>query len=175
MSGKTHDGRTLRMLTLIDEYTRECLAISVARRLGRYEVIEALADVMLFRGIPEHIRSDNPTDYPLTAVVVSVTAPNTESAVGVRTSSYGNTSTRVYSSTAARAEIQIGNTIYLVGLPHECGTCIHRKRIDLSAGETLHAQFAKDNQRIEILKESSGKTAVETFDVRGSRVAPGNN
>ena len=53
VSAMTHDGRTLRMLTLIDEYTRECLAIRVARRLGRYEVIEALADVMLYRGIPE--------------------------------------------------------------------------------------------------------------------------
>jgi transposase InsO family protein len=51
------------MLTLIDEYTRECLAIRVARRLGRYEVIEALADVMLFRGIPEHIRSDNGSEF----------------------------------------------------------------------------------------------------------------
>src|SRR5882762_9263903 len=50
VSAMTHDGRTLRMLTLIDEYTRESLAIRVARRLGRYEVIEALADVMLFRG-----------------------------------------------------------------------------------------------------------------------------
>jgi transposase InsO family protein len=47
------------MLTMIDEYTRECLAIRVARRLGSYEVIEALADVMLFQGTPEHIRSDN--------------------------------------------------------------------------------------------------------------------
>src|SRR5277367_4363226 len=45
------------------EYTRECLAIRVARRLGRYEVIEALADVMLFRGIPEHIRSDNGPEF----------------------------------------------------------------------------------------------------------------
>jgi putative transposase len=59
VSAMTHDGRTLRMLTLIDEYTRECLAIRVARRLGRYAVIEALADVMLFRGIPENMRSDN--------------------------------------------------------------------------------------------------------------------
>ncbi len=59
VSAMTHDGRTLRMLVLIDEYTRECLAIRVARRLGSLEVIEALADVMLFRGIPEHIRSDN--------------------------------------------------------------------------------------------------------------------
>ena len=53
----------IRMLTLIDEYTRECLAIRVARRLGRYEVIEALADVMLFRGIPENIRSDNGSEF----------------------------------------------------------------------------------------------------------------
>jgi transposase InsO family protein len=59
----THDGRTLRMLTLIDEYTRECLAIRVARRLGRHEVIEALADVMLYRGIPENIRSDNGPEF----------------------------------------------------------------------------------------------------------------
>jgi transposase InsO family protein len=59
----THDGRMLRMLTLIDEFTRESLAIRVARRLGRYEVIEALADVMLFRGIPENIRSDNGPEF----------------------------------------------------------------------------------------------------------------
>ena len=49
VSAMTHDGRTVRMLTLIDEYTREGLAIRVARRLGSYEVIEALADVMLWR------------------------------------------------------------------------------------------------------------------------------
>jgi putative transposase len=63
VSAMTHDGRTLRMLTLIDEYTRECLAIRVARRLGRYEVIETLADVMLCRGVPEHIRSDNGPEF----------------------------------------------------------------------------------------------------------------
>ena len=42
---------------MIDEYTRECLVIRVARRLGSYEVIEALADVMLWRGVPENIAS----------------------------------------------------------------------------------------------------------------------
>src|SRR6202049_304376 len=63
VSAMTHDGRTLRMLTLIDEYTRECLAIRVARRLSSYEVIETLADVMLWRGIPEHIRSDNGPEF----------------------------------------------------------------------------------------------------------------
>ena len=63
VSARTHDGRTIRMLTLIDEFTRECLAIRVARRLGRYEVIETVADVMLFRGIPENIRSDNGSEF----------------------------------------------------------------------------------------------------------------
>lgn len=59
VSAQTHDGRSLRLLTLIDEYTRECLAIRVARNLNSLEVIETLADVMLQRGVPEHIRSDN--------------------------------------------------------------------------------------------------------------------
>ena len=63
VSTATRDGRTLRLLTLIDEYTRECLAIRVARRLGSQEVIETLADVMLVQGIPEHLRSDNGPEF----------------------------------------------------------------------------------------------------------------
>ncbi|MGA8527016.1 MAG: IS3 family transposase, partial [Candidatus Sulfotelmatobacter sp.] len=59
----THDGRALRVLVVIDEYTRECLALRVARRLGSLQVIETLADVMLARGIPEHIRSDNGPEF----------------------------------------------------------------------------------------------------------------
>jgi transposase InsO family protein len=51
------------MLTLLDEFSRECLAIRVARRLGRYEVIESLAEVMKQRGVPEHIRSDNGPEF----------------------------------------------------------------------------------------------------------------
>ena len=63
VSAATHDGRSLRLLTLIDEYTRECLAIRVGRRLGSQEVIETLADVMLVQGIPEHLRSDNGPEF----------------------------------------------------------------------------------------------------------------
>ena len=63
VSAITHDGRALRILTLIDEYTRECLAIRVARRLSSLEVIETLADVMLLRGVPEYIRSDNGPEF----------------------------------------------------------------------------------------------------------------
>ena len=65
---QTHDGRNIRLMTLIDEYTRECLAIRVARRINSFGVIEALSDVMLHRGIPDHIRSDNGPE--MTAKVV---------------------------------------------------------------------------------------------------------
>jgi putative transposase len=59
VEARTHDGRSLRLLTLIDEYTRECLAIRVARRLNSHHVIETLGDAMLNHGVPEHVRSDN--------------------------------------------------------------------------------------------------------------------
>ena len=52
------EGRLLRILALLDEYRRECLALLVARRLNSRDVIETLSDVMLWRGIPEQIRSD---------------------------------------------------------------------------------------------------------------------
>jgi putative transposase len=56
VSGSTSDGRTLRMLTMIDEYTRESLAIRVGRRLNSYDVIHTLAETMVEHGVPEHIR-----------------------------------------------------------------------------------------------------------------------
>jgi putative transposase len=59
----THDGRKLKILTLIDEYTRECLALRVERRLGSAEVIETLAAVMTTDGIPAHLRSDNGPEF----------------------------------------------------------------------------------------------------------------
>ena len=47
----------------MDEYTRECLAIHVARTMTVIEVIEQLADLFLTRGIPEHLRSDNGSEF----------------------------------------------------------------------------------------------------------------
>src|SRR4051812_26770676 len=49
---QTHDGRRLRLMTLIDEFTRKCLAIRVARRINAIGVIETLVDAMLFEGTP---------------------------------------------------------------------------------------------------------------------------
>ena len=68
VEAQTHDGRKVRLMTLIDEFTRECLAIRVARRINGLGVLETMADVMLVRGVPEHIRSDNGPE--MTAKVV---------------------------------------------------------------------------------------------------------
>jgi putative transposase len=65
---RTHDGRAYRMLTVIDEFTRECLAIRVGRRLDSTDVLDCLADLMVERGIPEHIRSDNGSEFTAKAV-----------------------------------------------------------------------------------------------------------
>jgi len=60
---QTSDGRALKILTVMDEYTRECLAIHVARTMTAFEVIEQLAGLFLSRGIPEHLRSDNGSEF----------------------------------------------------------------------------------------------------------------
>ena len=60
---RTHDGRAVRLLTIVDEYTRECLAIDVARRLNSENVLERLAELFVNRGVPDHIRSDNGPEF----------------------------------------------------------------------------------------------------------------
>jgi len=56
---RTIDGRTVRILVIIDEYTRECLSLYEARRIRSQDVLDQLYDLFLNRGKPEHIRSDN--------------------------------------------------------------------------------------------------------------------
>ena len=60
---RTDQGGTLRMLTLMDEYTRQCLAIKVDRRLNSKDVLNTLAEVMAQRGVPKYIRSDNGSEF----------------------------------------------------------------------------------------------------------------
>ena len=59
MADRTHDGRPLKLLTVVDEFTRECLAIEVARRMRSIDVLQILSRLFVERGAPEHIRSDN--------------------------------------------------------------------------------------------------------------------
>jgi len=60
---RTQDGKALKMLTLIDEYSRECLAIDVERSLKSFQVLERLGDLFLERGTPAYIRSDNGPEF----------------------------------------------------------------------------------------------------------------
>lgn len=60
---RTHDGRKFRLLCVVDEFTRESLAIRIRRKLNSLDVIQALSDLFLMRGVPEHIRSDNGPEF----------------------------------------------------------------------------------------------------------------
>jgi putative transposase len=63
MQHRTHDGRSFRLLTIIDEFTRECLAIRVQRRLTSEDVLEELTWLFASRGAPDYLRSDNGPEF----------------------------------------------------------------------------------------------------------------
>lgn len=60
---RTEDGRRLKILTVVDEFTRECLALEVHRRMPATDVVVVLRELMLVRGRPEHMRSDNGGEF----------------------------------------------------------------------------------------------------------------
>jgi putative transposase len=76
---RTHDGRKYRMPDVVDEFTRECLAIRVDRKLGSVDVVDLLSDLFILRGIPGHVRSDNGPEFVAEAVRAWIAA------VGART------------------------------------------------------------------------------------------
>ena len=63
MIDRTSDGRAFKILNIIDEFTRECLATLVARKVTNQEVIDIIFNLFIFRGIPKHIRSDNGPEF----------------------------------------------------------------------------------------------------------------
>jgi putative transposase len=65
---RTQDGRAIKVLTVIEEYTRESLAIVVARKIKSDDVLHCLTDLFLKHGPPEHIRSDNGPEFTAKAV-----------------------------------------------------------------------------------------------------------
>ena len=63
MQDRTHNGRAFRVLNIIDEYSRECLATFVARHIRHGDVQECLTELFCQRGVPAHIRSDNGLEF----------------------------------------------------------------------------------------------------------------
>ena len=68
VSCRTYDGRPIKILTIVDEYTRKCLALVVERRLRSDDVLHCLTDLFVSHGIPEYIRSDNGPEFTAKAV-----------------------------------------------------------------------------------------------------------
>ena len=87
---RTRDGRKFRMLCVIDEFTREALAIRVARRLDSSHVIELLADLFVTRGVAEHVRSDQGTEFTATAVKDWITSVGAKTAYIEKSSPWEN-------------------------------------------------------------------------------------
>lgn len=68
VADRTSEGRAFRMLVLIDEHSRECLAIDVSRKLSSEDVLERLSDLFVRRGVPAYLRSDNGSEFAATKV-----------------------------------------------------------------------------------------------------------
>ena len=68
MVERVSNGRAFRILNIIDEFSRECLSIKVDRKIRSQDVIDELFNLFIFRGIPEHIRSDNGPEFTARAV-----------------------------------------------------------------------------------------------------------
>jgi putative transposase len=77
---RTHDGRKFRLLNVLDEFTHECLAIRVGRKLKAADVIDVLSDLFILRGVPGHIRSDNGPEFVAKAVQGWITAVGAKTA-----------------------------------------------------------------------------------------------
>jgi len=77
---RADDGKAFRTLNILDEFSRECLAIKVDRRLNSSDVIDALSDLFILRGVPAFIRSDNGTEFVAQAVRAWITAVGAKTA-----------------------------------------------------------------------------------------------
>ena len=87
---RTRDGRKFRMLCVVDEFTREALAIRVARKLNSADVIDVLADLFLAHGTPVHIRSDQGPEFIAEAVKAWIAAVGAKTAYIEKASPWEN-------------------------------------------------------------------------------------
>ena len=112
---RTHDGGSFRMLIVIDGFTRQCLAIVVDRKLNSDNVLHCLTDLFVQHGPPDHIRSDNGSEFTANAVRAWLAR------VGVKTPVYrtgitlGERLQRELQQQAQRRDIEHGNLLHIEG------------------------------------------------------------
>ncbi len=80
VEARAHHGRKVHLLNVIDEFTRECLAIRVARKLKAPDVIDVLSDLFILRGVPAHVCSDNGPEFIANSVQKWITAVGAKTA-----------------------------------------------------------------------------------------------
>ena len=112
---RTHDGRKFRMLTVIDEFTRECLAIEVARHLRSDDVLHRLTDLFIQRGPPDHIRSDNGPEFTANAVREWLAAGRRQDALHRARQSLGERLLRKLQREASRRAARWRDLLHLGG------------------------------------------------------------
>ena len=112
---RTHDGGSFRMLTVINRFTRQCLAIVVDRKLNSDNVLHCLTDLFVQHGPPDHIRSDNGSEFTANAVRAWLAR------VGVKTLfiepglTLGERLQRELQQQAQRRDIEHGNLLHIEG------------------------------------------------------------
>ena len=98
---RTYDGRKFRTLNVVDEFTRECLAIRVARKLNSTDVIDVLSDLFILRGVPGYVRSDNGSEFIAQAVQDWIEAVGAKTAYIAPGSPWGERLCRVVQCSAS--------------------------------------------------------------------------
>ena len=114
---RTYDGRRYRMLNVIDEFTHECLAIWVARKLKAIDVIDVLSDLFILRGVPCHVRSDNGPEFVAEAVQGWITAVGAKTAYIERGSPWENGYIESFNARQAHVLAHVGSAVVSVVRP----------------------------------------------------------
>ena len=115
VQARTHDGRAFRMLTVIDEFSRECMAIAVARHLRSDDVLQVLTDLFTRYGAPDYIRSDNGSEFTAKSVRAWVAAGRCEDAVHRTRVTMGEWLQRVVQRQAPRRAAERRNLLLIDG------------------------------------------------------------
>jgi len=122
---RTHNGRKFRMLNIIDEFTRECIAIRVSRRLKAVDVIDVLTDLFILRGTPAHIRSDNGPEFIAKAVREWIAAVGASTAYIMPGSPWENGYCESFNS-KLRDELLDGEIFYTVARQSGCESSVNQ-------------------------------------------------
>ena len=115
VADRTQDGRPLKMLTVVDEYTRECLAIDVERRADSMSVLERLAALFVERGVPDYIRSDNGSEFHSTVGSELAGAGRGKDLVHRAGEPMGKRVCRIVEREVSRRVSQWGDLLHLAG------------------------------------------------------------